>query len=227
MSYYKEATMNQLYLILFTFIGNVHGSVPHTHTGKFEGYSPSQLLAQHLDAQAEQVLEKGGVHKHYLDGDHSNRFVMIQNVNAPPNAVLKQIVDYNNYSKKVPQTLESEIYGTNRNDKKEIFFARLKCGMRGFSTQFFIKSEYHKNHNSVVWRLDYDHLSDIDEACGCWRAEPHPSSPNEKTRLYCSVDMSLGSRVPRFVASFITKKAVRDAVAWVKKQSEKTAQNVF
>ena len=155
-----------------------------------------------------------------MSAKHFNRYIVIQDIEAPHKTVLSHIVDYNNHSRKVPQTLESELYKTKTNDAVDSFFLRLKTGMQGFSMEFFVKSEYHKKHNSVVWSLDYDKLSEIDEAKGYWRAEPHPSFPDEKTRLYYSVDMSLGSRVSGVVASCINKKAATDAVAWVKKSSE-------
>jgi len=199
---------------------------PHTHAGRFEAYSPNMLLVENLNAKAEKVLKEGGLYKHYLDAKHFNRCMVIQDIEAPHKTVLSQIVDYNNYSQKVPQTLESELYNTEANDGVDSFFVRLKTGMRGFSMEFFVKSEYHKKHNSVVWSLDYDKLSEIDDAKGYWRAEPHPSFPDEKTRLYYSVDMSLGSRVSGVVASYINKKAATDAVAWVKKNSEKVASKV-
>eukprot|EP00547_Thalassionema_nitzschioides_P005390 CAMPEP_0194200958 /NCGR_PEP_ID=MMETSP0156-20130528/1368_1 /TAXON_ID=33649 /ORGANISM="Thalassionema nitzschioides, Strain L26-B" /LENGTH=420 /DNA_ID=CAMNT_0038926033 /DNA_START=31 /DNA_END=1290 /DNA_ORIENTATION=- len=196
--------------------GKTHASWerPHTHAGKFEAYVPSKLLVKDLDVQAEKVLKEGGSYKHSLGGKYFNRIVVVQDVEAPVKAVLNEILDYNNYNKKVPQTLESEVYNTKSNGDVDTFFTRLKTGMRGFSMEFFVKSEYHKKHNSVVWCLDYEKLSEIDEACGYWRAEPHPSFPDEKTRLHYSVDMSLGSNVVGCVASYINKKAANDAVAW-------------
>jgi len=86
--------------------------------------------------------------------------------------------------------------------------------------EFFVKSEYHKKHNIVVWSLDYEKLSEINEAKGYWCTESHPSFPDEKTRLYYSVDMSLGSHISGVVASCINKKEATDAVEWVKKSSE-------
>jgi len=199
---------------------------PHYHDGKFQPYNAAEMLIDDLDKAAEKILESGKLYKSVMSHQgktNANRVVVVQDVNAAPATVLGQILDYGQYSKKVPQTLESELYKRKSNADApgtETYFTRLKTGMRGFSMEFFVKAIHHPAHNSVVWTLDYDKLSEIDEACGYWRAEPHPRYPETKTRLYYSVDMSLGSKVVGCVANFINKKAATDAVGWVKKYSE-------
>mmetsp|Transcript_27914 Transcript_27914/g.31921 ORF Transcript_27914/g.31921 Transcript_27914/m.31921 type:complete len:421 (-) Transcript_27914:117-1379(-) len=196
---------------------------PHSHSGRFQPYNPAEMLVKNLDSAAVQTLESGKLYKQALQGKNAKRVLVIQDIKAPPATVFGQILDYSNYSKKVPQTFESEIYKTQTRGNIVTNFARLKTGMRGFSMEFFVKSEYHRDHNSIVWCLDYDKLSEIDEACGYWHAQPHPSSEN-KTRLYYSVDMSLGPKISGMIGNYVNKKAATDAMGWVKKYSEREAK---
>ena len=67
---------------------------------------------------------------------------------------------------------------------------------------------------------DYTKESDFDDSCGYWYCIPHPDDPEEKTRLFYSVQVSMFDWVPAFVVDFMSKKALTDATAWVKKFSE-------
>jgi len=196
---------------------------PNIHEGRFQPYNAAEALIDHLDKAAEHTLDSGYPYK-TVATTNTNRVVVVQDVNASPTTVLGHILDYDKYAGKVPQTLESEVYKRKTNADApgtETYFTRLKTGMRGFSMEFFVKAIHHPAHNTVVWTLDYDKLSEIGDACGYWRSEPHPQHPETKTRLYYSVDMSLGPKVAGVVANFINKKAANEAVEWVKKYSEK------
>merc|ERR1711976_1156124 len=102
-----------------------------------------------------------------------------------------------------PQTLESEFYRRTSDESSATLFSRLRAGMRGFAMEFFVKATFHHAHNSITWTLDYTKESDIDDACGHWHVEPHPSSPGKMSRVYYSVDMVMGPKIPKMVASFM------------------------
>jgi len=197
---------------------------PHPHEGKLRPYNAAEALLQDLDRQALDTLESGKLYKTTLTrGDNVNCIVAVQDVNAPTEKVLGQILDYDKYDKKVSQMLDSELYQRKSNldaPDTETYFSRLKTGMRGFSMEFFVKATHYPAKNTVVWLLDYDKNSEIDDACGYWRAEPHPEHPDTKTRLFYSVEMNLGPNVAGCVASYINKKAASDGMTWVKKYSE-------
>jgi hypothetical protein len=196
----------------------------HPHEGKLRPYNGAGPLLLDLDRHALDTLASGKLYKKTLtEGDNANRIVAVQDVNAPTEKVLGQILDFDEYSNKAPQTLESGVYKRRANldapDTETVFF-RLKTGMRGFSMQVFVKATHYRTKNTVEWSLDYDKNSSVDDARGYWFAEPHPEHPDTKTRLFYSVEMMLGPSIPGCVASFINKKAVNDAMTWVKKYSE-------
>jgi len=87
--------------------------------------------------------------------------------------------------------------------------------------EFFVRHFiYIQHHKSLTWTLDYTKESDFDDSCGYWFILPHPDDPEEKTRLYYSVQVSMFDWVPKFVVDFMSSKALTDATAWVKKYSE-------
>lgn len=87
--------------------------------------------------------------------------------------------------------------------------------------EFFVRHFiYIQHHKSLTWTLDYTKESDFDDSCGYWFILPHPDDPEERTRLYYSVQVSMFDWVPKFVVDFMSSKALTDATAWVKKYSE-------
>lgn len=87
--------------------------------------------------------------------------------------------------------------------------------------EFFVRHFiYIAHHQSLTWTLDYTKESDFDDSCGYWFVIPHPDDPEEKTRLFYSVQVSMFDWVPKFVVDFMSSKALTDATAWVKKYSE-------
>ena len=128
----------------------------------------------------------------------------------------------------VPKTVEAKNYKvvphnpTKANDflEKEIY-TRMKVGFPMLKLEFFIRHFiYIQHHKSLTWTLDYTKESDFDDSCGYWYCIPHPDDPEERTRLYYSVQVGMFDWVPNFVVDFMSKKALTDATAWVKKFSE-------
>ena len=162
-----------------------------------------------------------------MSGD-SGRGLVVQDVDAPTDVVWGRILDYDNYANMVPKTVESKNYRvvehkpTKANNflEKEIY-TRMKVGFPMLKLEFFVRHFLHiHHHKSLTWTLDYTKESDFDDSCGYWYCVPHPDDPDERTRLYYSVQVSMFDWVPAFVVDFMSKKALTDATAWVKKYSE-------
>ena len=187
--------------------------------GRLRPFDPNDAPTTRLDSGALHTLENGKPYKTSHEND-SRRVLVVQDVKAPKDVVLGRIMDYDNYSNMVPQTLESETYRRISEDGRETIFSRLRTGMRGFALEFFVKSTFHPTHSSVTWTLDYDKQSDIEDACGHWYVQAHPKSPESMSRVFYSVDMVMGPSVPKVVGNFINKKAATEATGWVKRFSE-------
>jgi hypothetical protein len=104
--------------------------------------------------------------------------------------------------------------------EKEIY-TRMKVGFPMLKLEFFVRHFlYIQAHKCLTWTLDYTKESDFDDSCGFWYIIPHPDDPDERTRVYYSVQVSMFDWVPKFVVDFMSSKALTDATAWVKKYSE-------
>ena len=70
----------------------------------------------------------------------------------------------------------------------------------------------------MVWTLDYDKTSDMDDVSGHWHLEEAPSG---QTRVFYACDIRLKGSVPGPILNYLSKAALKSATAWVKKESEK------
>ena len=70
----------------------------------------------------------------------------------------------------------------------------------------------------MVFHLDYDRRSDLDDSVGYWFAQPTgPAS----CRVYYSCECKLRGWVPGPVYNVLTKKALKQATTWVSTESLK------
>jgi len=222
----------RLYLITIALASLIYADAsnfnkPHTHTGKVEPFQPGDPKVK-LDGKALGILKAGKPYQTQVQTKDSGRGLVVQDVDAPTSIVWDRILDYDNYSNMVPKTVESKNYKiiphkpTKANNflEKEIF-TRMKVGFPMLKLEFFVRHFiYIQHHKSLTWTLDYTKESDFDDSCGYWFILPHPDDPEERTRLYYSVQVSMFDWVPKFVVDFMSSKALTDATAWVKKYSE-------
>jgi len=200
---------------------------PHAHTGKVEPFKPGDPKIK-LDGKAKSILKAGKPYQTQVQSGEGGVALVVQDVDAPNHIVWDRILDYDNYKNMVPKTIESKNYRivphkpTKANNflEKEIY-TRMKVGLPMLKLEFFIRHFcFIDHHKSLTWTLDYTKESDFDESCGFWYIIPHPDDPEGKTRLYYSVQVGLFDWVPKFAVDFLSKKALTDATAWVKKYSE-------
>lgn len=195
-------------------------SAPHPHQGivkPFPGGDPGVKL----NAGALKTLKEGKPFKTQIQSGTAGRGMVVQDVKAPTSVVWDRILDFDYYNKMVPKTAESQTY---RKEKlrhgQQRIWVRMKVGFPMLKLQFFINHLYDPAKNSLTWTLDYSKKSDLDDSVGFWYVIPHPDNPEHWTRVYYSVEVSMFSWVPKFVVDFMSKQALTDATAWVKKFSE-------
>ena len=103
----------------------------------------------------------------------------------------------------------------------QTIYTRMKIGLSVIQLEYFIKHQYHPKLNVLTWTLDYEKKSDLDDSVGYWYIVQHPSKGSNWSRVYYSVDVSLPHWLPGFAKEFFSTKALTDATAWVKRESEK------
>lgn len=195
---------------------------PHAHQGKVTPFSPGDPNIK-LDSKAIKILNSGQPYQTQTTSGTSGRGIVVQDVDAPIQIIWKTILDFDNYNKMVPKTIESKNYNvekvkaTKKNPLSQIIYTRMKVGFPVLKLEFFVKHLYYENLNSLTWTLDYTKKSDFDDSCGFWYVVP---LSEEKSRVYYSLGISMFDWVPKFVVEFMSSKGLTDATGWVKKFSE-------
>jgi len=196
----------------------------HSHQGVVTPFQPGDPKVS-LDKKALNILSQGKPYQTQVQSGGSGRGLVVQDIDAPTDIVWGRILDYDNYVKMVPKTVESKNYDfvnvkpTKKDPLSQIIYTRMKVGFPVLKLEFFIKHLYYPSLNSLTWTLDYTKSSDFNDSCGYWYVIPHPDS-DDKTRVYYSVEVSMFDWVPKFVVEFMSTKALTDATGWVKKYSE-------
>ncbi len=218
----------QLCLVVLVLLGSCEcasTTKPHHHKGKVAQFSPGKPSVK-LDSRALMVLESGKPYSTQVKSGNSGRGMVVQDVAAPQDVVWGRILDFDNYSKMVPRTSYSKNYkveGSARSTRT--IFTHMKLSVVVTKIEFFIRHKYYPSKNSLVWTLDYNRASDLDDSCGFWYTEAHPTKPGW-TRLYYSVEVAVFDWVPGVVMDILSKKALTEATGWVKRYSESEAERV-
>jgi len=203
-------------------------NVPHGHFGVLTQYQPGPFDLTLQDSDEEELTDGKTVMKQRQDvaaggaKGGSGGAICVQDIDAPKQAVWNQILRLDEYAKKVPKVAESKNYEEKRGDDKNCFTLKTKQRLGilpGYSYENYYEHTYTPKDDSLTWHLDYNKKSDFYDVAGHWHLEDHPHKTG-CTRVYYACDIEVKSSVPRPVLNFISKSALRQATAWVKKESE-------
>mmetsp|Transcript_19116 Transcript_19116/g.35503 ORF Transcript_19116/g.35503 Transcript_19116/m.35503 type:complete len:306 (+) Transcript_19116:62-979(+) len=208
-------------LSLLVYGESASASNPHPHRGKVQPFKAGDPKVK-LNAKAESLLASGKPYQTQIKNGNKGRGLVVQDINAPSDVVWGRILDLDNYSKFVPRTTISENYKV-KGSNPQIIHTRMALSVVVTKMEFFIRHQYYPGKNSLIWTLDYDRNSDIDDSCGFWYVVPHPSNLSA-SRVFYSVEVSMFDWVPGIVMDILSKKALTEATGWVKKESEKKAR---
>ena len=199
-------------------------SKPHMNSGVAKPFATTKQDIK-LSSSDEGVLASGKpVMRQTVAADGKGGVAMaIQDVAATPETVWDRIFAFKDYPTMVNGCKETEVYYDKTSGDIRTIKVRMKIGMMGVSLEYFIDHTFSEKNQVMTWTLDYSRLSDLIDSVGYWATVPHPSKPGH-TRLMYSVDTQMPSWVPGFVVTAITAKALTDATAWVKVESEKLQQ---
>jgi len=154
------------------------------------------------------------------------RALAVQDIAASPETVWSRILAFKDYPKMVNGVKETSVYAEKSNgDGSKTIKVRMKLGMMGVSLEYYVDHTYSPKHSVMTWTLDYSRLSDLIDSVGYWCILPHPTKAGHSRLLY-SVDAAFPSWVPGFIVNALTSKALTDATAWVKVESEKEQQRL-
>lgn len=200
-------------------------NVPHGHNGILSQYQPGPFDLSLGSKDENQLSDGKSVMKQIMpkntEAGGSGKVICVQDIAAPKQAVWNQILRLDEYEKKVPKVVKSRNYQVQRHrDGKFTMKTHQKLGvLPGYSYENFYEHTYAPKKDSLTWHLDYNRKSDFDDVAGHWHLEEHPKKPGF-TRVFYACDVKVQSAVPGPVLKFISKSALRQATAWVKKESE-------
>jgi hypothetical protein len=190
---------------------------PHEHRGVLAPYEPGPLNIE-LDEEQQERLAEGKLVIFTVESETGGVGVGVQDIAAPPEVVWSRITGFDHYVEWVGPVKECEVY---RTDGPKTY-TRVKVSGFLYSYEYFLENTLHPEHDMLTWTLDYDRRSDFDDCVGAWAVKPHPDKEGW-SRAWFSSDLELRSKMPGFLMDYVKKKGLKDATAWVKRESEKAA----
>ena len=152
------------------------------------------------------------------------RALCVQDIESPISDVWSQILSFGSYVGKVPKLKTSEIYEQKEleeGNRKNIKVKMVIGVMPGYKYECYYDHVLHRDSKSLTWRLDYQKYSDFDDVSGHWNLDP---LSDRRTRVYYACDLKMRGKVPGPVMNILSKKALKEATGWVKRESEKATK---
>ncbi|GMH47021.1 hypothetical protein TrLO_g4252 [Triparma laevis f. longispina] len=194
----------------------------HPHTGILSPKIPGPFPVELGAADLKELASGNSVMKQIEDPSGLKTGLCVQDISSPSTDVWSQILSFNSYVGKVSKLKTCETYET----KDEGEFKRIKVKMvigvlPGYSYTCFYDHKYYKDKNSLTWSLDYEEYSDFDDVQGHWHVE---DLEERRCRVFYAADLKMRGKVPGPVMNILSKKALREATGWVKRESEKATK---
>ena len=212
-----------LFSLIFTMTAGLATAAdeikPHPHRGILPPYDPVPMDIVLDEEQLEELAEGDLVQMTIEDEEGGGTGIGVIDIAAPIDTVWSRIMGFEHYPEWVGPVDLCEVYhqaGDTINTHVEI---------SGFlySYEYYLTNIFWPEQNMLTWTLDYDRESEFDDCVGAWYVEPHPDKENW-SRAWFSSDLKLNSPIPGFLMGFIKRKGIRDAISWVKEQSEIAVQ---
>jgi len=187
---------------------------PHSHRGLLAPITSSPTPVS-LTAAERTRLEAGDHVERHTKGDDGGSGVAIQYIHASPEVIWQTILSYHRYKDWVKNVVKCTVYRRDGDD----LYVNMQTSVFGFKSQIFTKNVVRKAEGYMAWTLDYDRKSDVNDLVGYWRVEPVEGKAGV-TRLEHSNSIKLKG-VPGFLVNYMTRDALSEGTAWVKREAEK------
>mmetsp|Transcript_38522 Transcript_38522/g.78888 ORF Transcript_38522/g.78888 Transcript_38522/m.78888 type:complete len:249 (-) Transcript_38522:76-822(-) len=193
------------------------GTLPTFKLGPVENLKP-------LTSSEEKTLEQGKLVLRQEEDPTRGKGLAIRDMAATPDDVMEELLDFSTYKKKVAMCSSSIVYGRKklRGGKEQIKVEMSSTIIPGFSFHCYFDHTADRKGHSMIWSLDYDRRSDVDDIKGMWYVEPHPTKEGW-SRVYYQIDMRLRYKIPGVLYRALSSSSLSNAVSWVKDYSERRA----
>merc|ERR1712176_1126192 len=187
-------------------------SEPHFHAGKLTQYEigpPSVLLSTSDEAK----LRSGKPVMQAVETDvsGSRRLLMVQDIRAPANVVMSRIMDLEKYDQMVDGVDSCVNYVSTQEGGRQVVKSTYDISVLHMKFKYFMKHTYDPGERCMVFHLDYDKRSDIDDSVGYWYVLP---TGRAASRVFYSCECKLRGWVPAPVYSLMTKEALKKALTF-------------
>lgn len=188
---------------------------PHPHQGVLPPYQPGPQDISLDEDQLEDLAEGDLVRMTIEREDSGGTGIGVMDIAAPTDTVWSRIMGFEHYPEWIGAVDMCRVYGQNGDT------TRTHVQISGFlySYEYFLVNVYWPEHHQLLWTLDYERKSEFNDCVGYWFVEPHPEKEGW-SRAWFSSDLKLNSPIPGFLMGFIKRKGIKDAISWVKEQSE-------
>lgn len=201
-------------------------SKSHEHRGVLPPFKlgPIQNFKE-LSAAELETLAAGKLVMRQEEDPTRGKGLAVRDMAAKPEDVMQELVDFKNYAKKVSMCSKSTVYarsGAGRG-KERVKVEMSSTILPGWYFNCYFDHTVDVKGRSMIWSLDYDKRSDLDDVQGMWYVAPHPSKEGW-SRVYYQIDMRLRYKVPGVLYRALSKSSLSSAVSWVKDHSERRSK---
>jgi len=188
---------------------------PHPHRGILTPYEVEPLFIALNAEQLEKLAEGKIVHMTIKKKDTGGTGIGVVDIAAPPEVVWSRITGFDHYAEWIGPVKFCNVYA----QSGDTTWTHTKIKGFLYKYEYYLVNIFYPEDSLLLWTLDYDRKSDFDDCVGAWYVEPHPDRESW-SRAWFSSDLDLNSPIPGFLMKSIKKKGIKDAVSWVKKESE-------
>jgi len=204
---------------LFRLRGGASETEPHGHVGKLRQYSLAPPDVQLSVIEQACLLRGKPVTQTTVSSDgQSRRLMVVQDVEAPCDIVLGRIMDLNKYPAMIDGVERCVTYSSSETAGVQTVKSAYEVSSCGMKLKYFMQHTFDPAARCMVFHLDYDRKSDLDDSVGYWYVAPQGPG---RSRVHYSMDCKLNGWVPRPVYNMLTHEALKKATVWVERESVK------
>lgn len=188
---------------------------PHPHQGILHPYEPVAMDITLDQEQLDELADGELIQVTIEDEKTGGTGIGVIDIAASTDTVWSRIMGFEHYPEWVGPVDFCEVY----HQAGDTTNTHVKISGFLYSYEYYLTNVFWPEQNMLTWTLDYSRESEFDDCVGAWYVETHPDKDGW-SRAWFSSDLKLHTPLPGFLMNFIKKKGIRDAISWVKEQSE-------
>lgn len=187
---------------------------PHPHRGLLRSFGADGALPKvQLSALDKEALVSGDAIVKSAPAKGGCADVTVFWVWAPPSSVWAVVSDFRLYPRWADGISESKVYHRKWEDVR----VRFKRSLLGRDLTCYVRYDFQPREGFATWRLDYEHLSEVDDLVGYLCVRPVPGEEN-LTQVEGVEVFRLHGWLPGLSGELLTPGFA--ALCWIRRQAE-------